>query len=83
MKLKQFLNAYANRHGNVVIKDEFQRPIVSGDAWDFVINKSSAMKYKELHDREVYCFSFSDNTLYVCLSDASNMDSGVHYNKEV
>lgn len=67
MPLVEFLNKYSRRSGRVVIKDECQLTVAIGTAWDFVINKSAAMKYEELHAREVYCFSFSDDTLYVCL----------------
>lgn len=69
MTLLEFLNAYADRHGNVVIKDEYNIPIVSGDSWNFVVEQAEYMKYEELHARKVYCFFFVDDTLHVCLDE--------------
>ncbi len=67
MTLKEFLNAYADRHGWVVIKNERDWRITSGDSWAFVVEQAEYMGYNELHEKEVDCFSFSDNILYIRL----------------
>lgn len=67
MTLLEFLNAYSNRHGKVIIRDEYNNIVASGDGWAFVIEHAEYMKYEELHKREVDCFSVSDGTLYVRL----------------
>ncbi len=74
MTVLELLGTCCSCHRKVVIKDEYDMPIVSGDIFDFVARKSEYMRYEELHEREVELFYFSDNILYVRLKELPDLN---------